>query len=165
MKPWRYKASSVDIQNCNSCLYSFVVIPLWNLTMVISCPLYNLKTLQDIFMKFHRNIKHHQTMCTTQDCNSCLYILGVIPLYPLFAIFVNNFCLIPFLQTIDSSFLTVHFINSCESIKHLLVLWKSLHKLSYNKQYSRAHELSKQWGMNFRYFAQGVNLKKMFIRG
>ena len=30
---------------------------------VVSCLLYNLKTFQGIFMKLHRNVKHHQTMC------------------------------------------------------------------------------------------------------
>ena len=35
-------------------VYIVGVIPLWNLTVVISCTVYNLKTVQDISIKLHR---------------------------------------------------------------------------------------------------------------
>ena len=40
-----------------------------------SCPLYNLKTAQDIFMKLRRNIKNHQTIADHKNHNSWLYFL------------------------------------------------------------------------------------------
>ena len=49
----KYKASSDNVHNTRTVtlVYFFEVTPLWNLTMVILCPVYNLKTVQDILMK------------------------------------------------------------------------------------------------------------------
>ena len=33
----------------------------------LQCPLYNFKTVKDIFKKLGMNIDHHQTMCREQE--------------------------------------------------------------------------------------------------
>ena len=55
----------------NSGLHTFGVIALWTWKIAISttylCPLCNIKTIWDIFMKLHTNVKHHETKCKTQE--------------------------------------------------------------------------------------------------
>ena len=59
--------------NHNYGLPSFGVIALWIWNIAISsnsiysCPLCKVKTIWDIFMKSHTNVKHHETMYRTQE--------------------------------------------------------------------------------------------------
>ena len=67
--------------NRNSGLPTFWVIALWTLNIAIStifsCPLYMLKTVWDIFMNYHTNVKHHFDNFTIK-VGGCIGTTGVI---------------------------------------------------------------------------------------
>ena len=61
-----------------SSLYIFGVTPFqrceYHFLVTISCSLYNLKTLQDIFMKLSSNINHHHITYRAQHMSICFFM-------------------------------------------------------------------------------------------
>ena len=45
----------------------YIFMPLCNFLVCKFCPLYNFKSVQDIFMKFGININHYQTVCRERE--------------------------------------------------------------------------------------------------
>ena len=83
-------------RNRNSGLHTFGVIALWTVKIAIpttySCLLCNIKTVWDIFMKLHINIKHNETKCKAQEPQLWIaYFWSYFPLnIELFEIFSWN---------------------------------------------------------------------------
>ena len=62
---YKYKSSSVSMQRTRivspTSVCGFMLLQYFSDKK--SCPLYNLNTAKDIFMKLGTNIKHYKTMC------------------------------------------------------------------------------------------------------
>ena len=126
-------------KNSNFCLYIFGVIPLRNLTIVVSCPLYKSKPNQDIFMKLYRNVQHQKIMrwhAKHKKRNFYVYFLELF-----------------FFEIVSCS---LYNLKNIQGISwNFIEMWSIIRR--------RADHKPTFENANFRYFALGVNLKTILI--
>ena len=62
-------------KNHDSCLYIFQIIPLGTIVNAILCSFCKLKTVQAIWIKFHKVVEHNETMCRARTITLlCLFL-------------------------------------------------------------------------------------------
>ena len=99
-----------ECKNHNYCIDTFWVTSLWTSSVAVSvtksCPLYNFKTVRDMFIKFHTSIKHHKMTCRAQLLN--VYFFSYSPFKLCKKQFCDKIVSVLDMWTIKDIFLKVH---------------------------------------------------------